>query len=165
MWFFNITWFRLFFSCQPQLEGGVGGEEPSALLSYLYHWWLVDSLHKQHSKDLRVCCCLSSFVFLIPLYFTDALVSSANKVIPVTTCYKPPTKNWSTLSFSRKQWPMRDRSPKKRKRLEWCEGFSQFTSLKDLWAFLQHVTGRKTKKSPAHPNAREEAERLILSYK
>ncbi|MPC41242.1 hypothetical protein E2C01_034828 [Portunus trituberculatus] len=39
---------------QPRLEGGVGGEEPSALLSCLYHWKLVDRLNKQPSKDLRI---------------------------------------------------------------------------------------------------------------
>ncbi|MPC62023.1 hypothetical protein E2C01_056102 [Portunus trituberculatus] len=122
------------------------------------------------------------------------LISDHFAAILVTTGYKPPTKNWwfyspgvkeinhrvnrlqKIFSRSRSQVNLEllkkavaharqvAQEEKEAKWLEWCEGFSQFTSLKDLWACLQHATGRRTKKSPAYLNAREEAERLILSY-
>ena len=126
--------------------------------------------------------------------FTDALVSSANRAIPVTTGSRPPSRNWWFHSPRMKEVNHRvnrlrkifrrtrsqanlellkeavaharqvAQEEKEAKWLEWCEGFSNFTSLKELWSCLQRVTGGGKKRTPAHPNPAEEAESLVLSY-
>ena len=53
---------------------------------------------------------------------------------------------------------------KEAKWLEWCEGFDHHTSLKELWSCLRRATGGKPSRSPAHPNAKEEAERLVQAF-
>ena len=68
--FFHATCF-FFLSCYTRLERAVGGEEPSPLLSYAYHFRSnsVFSL-KQPRKGQQIFCCLfflSVFVFLLCL--------------------------------------------------------------------------------------------------
>ena len=126
--------------------------------------------------------------------FSHALTNAANAAIPRTRNQRPPTKNWwfygprvreaNHLVNRLRKYFRRDRSDvnlqllkeavadawevareeKEAKWLEWCEGFDQHTSLKQLWTCLRRATGGKPPRPAAHPNAKEEAERLVHAF-
>jgi len=67
MEFFHAAWF-FFLSCQPRLEGAVGGKDPSALLFYVSHFRLDSEVYdKQPRNGQQVCCSL--FLRCVPFVF------------------------------------------------------------------------------------------------
>ena len=53
---------------------------------------------------------------------------------------------------------------KNNKWLEWCAKLNQHTNIKELWLWLKRVAGKKTTKTPTHPNPKQEAERLANNF-